>query len=52
VHRDDGGLELVEQLTQPSGINHAVCNGTILSLSAEAGGDGLSLGRPENHVVP
>jgi hypothetical protein len=46
------GLELVEQLTQPSGISHAVCNGTILSLSAEAGGDGLSLGRPENHVVP
>jgi hypothetical protein len=45
------GLELMEQLTQPSGLSHAVCNDTILSLSAEAGDNGLSLGRPGNQVV-
>jgi hypothetical protein len=46
------GLELVEQLTQPSGLSHAVGNGMILSLSAGAGDDGLPLGRPGNQVVP
>jgi hypothetical protein len=46
------GLELVEQLTQPSGLSHAICNGTILSLSVRAGDDGLPLGRPGNQVVP
>jgi hypothetical protein len=44
-------LELVEQLTQPSGLSHVVCNGTILGLSAGAGDDGLPLGRPGNQVV-
>jgi hypothetical protein len=38
------GLELVEQLMQPSGLSHAVCNGTMLSLNAGAGDDGLPLG--------
>jgi hypothetical protein len=46
------GLELVEQLTQSSGLSHAVGNDTILSLSAVAGDNGLSLGRPGNQVVP
>jgi hypothetical protein len=46
------GRELVEQLTQPSGLSHAICNGTILGLSAGAGDDGLPLGRPGNQVVP
>jgi hypothetical protein len=43
-----GGLELVEQLMQPSGLSHAAGNDTILSLSAGAGDDGLPLGRPGN----
>jgi hypothetical protein len=46
------GLELVEQLSQPSSLSHTVGNGTILGLSAGAGDDGLSLGRPGNQVVP
>jgi hypothetical protein len=46
------GLELVEQLTQPSGPSHAVGNDTILGLSAGAGDDGLPLGRLGNQVVP
>jgi hypothetical protein len=46
------GLELVEQLSQPSGLSHAVGNGTILGLSVGAGDDGLPLGRPGNQVVP
>jgi hypothetical protein len=46
------GLELVEQLLQPSGLSHAVDNGTTLGLSARAGDDGLPLGRPGNQVVP
>jgi hypothetical protein len=46
------GLELMEQLSQPSGLSHAIGNGTILGLSAGAEDDGLSLGRPENQVVP
>jgi hypothetical protein len=37
------GLELMEQLSQPSGLSHAVGNGTILGLSAGAGDDGMSL---------
>jgi hypothetical protein len=46
------GLELVEQLSQPSGLSHAVGNDTILSLSAGVGDDGLPLGRPGNQVIP
>jgi hypothetical protein len=45
-------LELVEQLTQPGDLSHAVGNGTILGLSAGAGDNGLPLGRSENQVVP
>jgi hypothetical protein len=46
------GLELVEQLTQPGGLSHAVGNDTILGLSVGAGDDGLPLDRPGNQVVP
>jgi hypothetical protein len=46
------GLELMEQLTQPSGPSHTIGNNTILSISTGAGDDGLSLGRPGNQVVP
>jgi hypothetical protein len=46
------GLELVEQLSQPSGLSHAVGNGTILGLSAGTGDDSLPLGQPGNQVVP
>jgi hypothetical protein len=46
------GLELVEQLSQLSGLSHAVGNDMILGLSAGAGDDGLPLGRPGNQVVP
>jgi hypothetical protein len=42
----------VKQLTQPSGLNHAVGNDTILGLSAGAGDDNLPLGRLGNQVVP
>jgi hypothetical protein len=45
-------LELVEQLLQSSGLSHAVGNGTILDLSAEAGDDDMPLGRPGNQVIP
>jgi hypothetical protein len=45
------GLELVEQLTQPSGLSHAIGNGTKLGLGAGAGDDGLPLDRPGNQVV-
>jgi hypothetical protein len=46
------GLELVEQLTQRSGLSHATGNDTILGLSAGAGDDGMPLGRLRNQVVP
>jgi hypothetical protein len=46
------GLELVEQLTQSSGLSHAVGNGTILGLGAGEGDDDLSLDRPGNQIVP
>jgi hypothetical protein len=41
-------LKLVEQLSHPSGLSHAVGNGTILGLSTGAGDDSLSFGRPGN----
>jgi hypothetical protein len=41
----------MEQLMEPSGLSHAVGNGTILGLSAGVGDDGLPLGRLGNQVV-
>jgi hypothetical protein len=38
-------LELMEQLSQPGGLNHVVGNGTIFGLSAGARDDGLPLDR-------
>jgi hypothetical protein len=38
------GLELMEQLSQPSGLSHVVGNDTILGISAGAEDDGLPLG--------
>jgi hypothetical protein len=46
------GMELMEQLSQPSGLSHVVGNGMILGLSAGAGDDGMPLDRPGNQVVP
>jgi hypothetical protein len=45
-------MKLMEQLSQPSGLSYTVGNGTILDLSAGAGDDDLSLGRPGNQIVP
>jgi hypothetical protein len=45
-------LELVEQLSQPSGLNHAIDNGMILCLSAGAGDDGLPLTDQETKLSP
>jgi hypothetical protein len=42
------GLELVEQLTQPGGLSHAVSNDMILDLSTRVGDYDLPLGRPRN----
>jgi hypothetical protein len=44
-------LELVEQLSQPSGLSHAVGNSTILGLNAGARDDGQPLGRPGNQII-
>jgi hypothetical protein len=41
------GMKLVEK---PSGLSRAVCNGTILGLSAGARDNGMSLGQPGNQV--
>jgi hypothetical protein len=46
------GLELVEQLTQPGHLSHAVGNSTILGLSVGAGDDDLLLRRPGNKLSP
>jgi hypothetical protein len=46
------GLELVEQLTQPDGLSHAIGNDTIFGSSTGAGDDGLPLGRPGNQIIP
>jgi hypothetical protein len=45
-------LELMEQLTQPSGLNHVVGDDAILDLCAGVGDDSLSLGRPRHQVAP
>jgi hypothetical protein len=45
-------LELMEQLTKPCGLSHAISNGAILGLCTGAGDDGSSFGRPGHQVVP
>jgi hypothetical protein len=48
---DEGGalewtVELVEELSQPGGLCHAVSHGAVLGLSTGARDDGLPLGGP------
>jgi hypothetical protein len=43
-------VELVEKLTQPGGLCHAVGYSAVLSLRAGAGHDGLPLGGPRDEV--
>jgi hypothetical protein len=45
-------VELLEQLTEPRCLSHAVCHGTVLGLDAGAGDDWLPLRRPRDKVVP
>jgi hypothetical protein len=52
---DEGGalkgtVELVEELTQPGGLCHAVGHGAVLGLSAGARDDGLPFGGPRDEV--
>jgi hypothetical protein len=45
-------LELMQELAQPSGLNHTIGDGTVLGFGAGAGDDSLPLGRPGDQVVP
>jgi hypothetical protein len=36
-------VELLEQLTEPGRLSHAVCHGAVLGLDARAGDDQLAL---------
>jgi hypothetical protein len=45
-----GAVELVEELAHPGGHCHAVGHRAVLSLSAGAGDDGLTLGSPGDEV--
>jgi hypothetical protein len=45
-------LELMEQLTQPSGLSHAVGDGAVLDFRAEPRDDRMSLSQPGHKVVP
>jgi hypothetical protein len=45
-------LELMEQLTQPGGLSHAVGDDALLGFRAAPRDDCLSLGRPRHKVVP
>jgi hypothetical protein len=40
------GMELLEELSEPTSFGHAVGHGVVLSLSARPGDDVLPLGRP------
>jgi hypothetical protein len=44
-------MELLEELTKPTGFSHVVGNGAILGLSAQAGDDVLALGGPGDEIV-
>jgi hypothetical protein len=53
---DEGGalkgtVELVEELSQPGGLCHAVGHGAVLGLSAGARDDRLPFGSPRDEVV-
>jgi hypothetical protein len=44
-------VELVEQLTEPNRLSHAVGHGAVLGLGAGAGDNRLALRRPGDEVV-
>jgi hypothetical protein len=46
----EGTVELVEELAQPRGLDHAVGHDTVLGLSTGARDDGLTLGGPRDEV--
>jgi hypothetical protein len=46
----EGAVELMEKLTQPQGLCHAVGYSTVLGLRAGVGDDGLPLGGPGDKV--
>jgi hypothetical protein len=46
----EGTVELVEELSQPGGLCHAVGHGAVLGLSTGARDDGLPLGGPGDEV--
>jgi hypothetical protein len=45
-------LELMEQLSQPSGLSHTIGDSTVLNLRAETGDDSLSFGQPGHQIGP
>jgi hypothetical protein len=45
-------LELMEQLSQPSGFSHTIGDGTVLDLRAGTGDDSLPFGRPGHQIGP
>jgi hypothetical protein len=46
----EGTVELVEELSQPGDLCHAVGHGAVLGLSTGARDDGLPLGGPRDEV--
>jgi hypothetical protein len=48
----EGGVELVEELTHPRCLGHAVSHSAVLGLDAGAGDDELTLGSQETRLVP
>jgi hypothetical protein len=46
----EGGVELLETLTEPRGFGHAVGHNAILGLIAEARDDGMPLRGPGDEV--
>jgi hypothetical protein len=45
-------LELMQELAQPGGLSHTICDGTVLGFGAGAEDDSLPLGRLGDQVVP
>jgi hypothetical protein len=45
-------VELLEQLTEPGRLSHAVGHGSIIGLGAGAGDDRLALRRPGDEAIP
>jgi hypothetical protein len=45
-------LELMQELAQPGGLSHTICDGTVLGFDVGAGDDSLLLDRQGDQVVP